>query len=305
MNLEQFLNRGFDSKLKSVILSIADSSIEISNALQDVEKRNAGQYSKTQNSSGDFQSKMDITSDKIFDKNFSQNEHIFSFLSEEQPEPTSNYDNGEFIVYFDPIDGSSNIAYNVSVGSTFSIFNKNSMTSNSMLISGKYQVAAGYIMYGSRTIMVITEGSSVEGFSLIDGQFEHSMNNIRIPDAKIYSINEGYYERFDEDDQKYLNHIKQTQKYSLRYIGTMVSDIHRTLIGGGIFLLPKYEGNPNGKLRLMYEVNPLGWMIQIAGGKSLSNGISPLEIKPANYHQKVPFVAGSELEVNKYLEYQM
>ncbi|PIY72284.1 class 1 fructose-bisphosphatase [Candidatus Roizmanbacteria bacterium CG_4_10_14_0_8_um_filter_33_9] len=209
---------------------------------------------------------------------------------------------GNYTVFLDPLDGSSNIDININVGTIFSIYRK----SESFLEPGIKQVAAGYIIYGPSVIFVYSCGNGVNGFTLDPsmGSFLLSHPNIRIPKrGSIYSVNEGYFPLFSKKDQDYIGSFKDAIKpYKLRYVGTMVSDVHRTLLKGGVFMYPADSKHSQGKLRLMYEVNPMSFIMQQAGGMAISNGKNPLDIVPSDFTQKVPVVMGSKEEVEKYME---
>jgi fructose-1,6-bisphosphatase I len=224
------------------------------------------------------------------------------------------YPKGNYILLFDPLDGSSNIDVNVSIGTIFGIYKKTSdETDINFLLSdvlqpGIKQVAAGYFVYGSSTIMVYTAGSGVHGFTLHPsvGEFLLSHANIRIPEkGKIYSINESNYEYWDEKTRAMINYFKTKNKasgrpYTSRYVGSLVADFHRNLLKGGIFMYPadlKDPKKPTGKLRLMVEANPLSMVVEQAGGYA-SNGNGPiLEIQPEELHQRVPLYIGSKEDV--------
>ena len=224
------------------------------------------------------------------------------------------YPKGNYILLFDPLDGSSNIDVNVSIGTIFGIYRKESQeTDINFLLSdalqpGIQQVAAGYFVYGSSTIMVYTTGNGVHGFTLYPsvGEFLLSHENIRIPEkGKIYSVNEGNYEYWDEKTRAMVDYFKSRDKetsrpYSSRYVGSLVADFHRNLLKGGIFMYPadlKDPKKPTGKLRLMVEANPLAMVVKEAGGYA-SDGHGPiLEIKPNELHQRTPLYIGSKQDV--------
>jgi len=231
----------------------------------------------------------------------------------------SQYPKGSYILLFDPLDGSSNIDVNVSIGTIFGIYKRESdETDINFLLSealqpGIKQVAAGYFVYGSSTIMVYTSGNGVHGFTLYPsvGEFLLSHENIRIPESgKIYSVNESNYEYWDEKTRALVDHFKSKEKaghsYTSRYVGSLVADFHRNLLKGGIFMYPadlKDPKKPSGKLRLMVEANPLAMVVQHAGGYA-SNGYGPiLEIQPDELHQRVPLYIGSKKDVELAEEY--
>lgn len=226
------------------------------------------------------------------------------------------YPKGNYIILFDPLDGSSNIDVNVSIGTIFGIFRRRDTAGegevllNDVLQPGSEQVAAGYFVYGSSTIMVYTtgNGTGVHGFTLYPsvGEFLLSHEDIRIPEkGKIYSVNEGNYEFWDEKTLALVNHFKTRDKasgrpYTSRYVGSLVADFHRNLIKGGIFMYPadlKDPKKPTGKLRLMFEANPLAMVAREAGGYASNGEGAILDIDPAELHQRVPLYIGGRQEV--------
>lgn len=224
------------------------------------------------------------------------------------------YPKGNYILLFDPLDGSSNIDVNVSIGTIFGIYKKESDEKNidfllsEVLQTGIKQVAAGYFIYGSSTIMVYTTGNEVHGFTLYPsvGEFLLSHENIRIPEkGKIYSVNEGNYQYWDEKTRALVDYFKTTDRatdrpYSSRYVGSLVADFHRNLLKGGIFMYPadlKDPKKPSGKLRLMVEASPLAMVVRQAGGYA-SDGHGPiLEIQPKKLHQRTPLYIGCKQDV--------
>ncbi len=222
---------------------------------------------------------------------------------------------GPYVLLFDPLDGSSNIDANVSIGTIFSILKKVSAGEEGVLEDclqpGCRQVAAGYIIYGSSTMLVYTTGNGVHGFTLDPsvGEFLLSHPDIRIPKrGKIFSVNLGNFRRYDERLQNYIRYLMGEenaigQPYSLRYIGSLVADFHRNLLYGGIFMYPGDSKNKNGKLRLLYEANPLGMVVEQAGGKISNGWESILEIQPRELHQRVPLFIGSHDDVMEAEEF--
>jgi len=234
-----------------------------------------------------------------------ENEKYFAFDSEICKK-------SKYVILFDPLDGSSNIDVNVSIGTIFSIFRRNSSVGdmanvNDFLQKGTEQVAAGYVIYGSSTMLVYTTGHGVNGFTLEPsiGEFCLSHPNMQTPDdGKIYSINEGNLLSCSKGVQAYIDWCKQTDKktsrpYSARYIGSLVADFHRNLLKGGIYIYPGTTKNPDGKLRLQYECNPLAFIVEQAGGKATDGKTRIMEIKPNNLHQRVPFFIGSKNMVER------
>ena len=225
--------------------------------------------------------------------------------------------NAKYVVAIDPLDGSSNIDVNVSVGTIFSVFRRTSLsgvgTIDDFLQRGTEQVAAGYVIYGSSTMMVYTTGKGVNGFTLDPsiGEFCLSHPGMTIPKlGKTYSINEGYYVHFPDGVKKYIKYCqeedaKSNRPYSSRYIGSAVADIHRNLITGGIFIYPITSQNPKGKLRLIYESNPLAFIVEQAGGKATDGIKRILDIEPASIHQRTPFFIGSADMVDMAAEFMV
>lgn len=227
---------------------------------------------------------------------------------------------GKYTLAFDPLDGSSNIDVNVSIGTIFSVHKKISTdgkqgTSEDLLQKGSEQVAAGYIIYGSSTMLVYTTGDGVQGFTLDPsvGEFFMSHPNIRIPEkTPYYSINESYTNYWYDSTRDYIQYVKEIDKasgrpYSLRYIGSLVADFHRNLIKGGVFLYPrdkKSTDKPEGKLRLLYEAAPLAMIVERAGGRAITDdGRRILDIEPTDLHQRVPLIIGSKDAVDKAEEF--
>jgi fructose-1,6-bisphosphatase I len=224
------------------------------------------------------------------------------------------YPKGNYILLFDPLDGSSNIDVNISIGTIFGIYKKTTDETdinfllNEVLQPGYKQVAAGYFIYGSSTMMVYTTGNGVHGFTLMPsvGEFLLSHENIRIPEkGKTYSVNESNYQYWDDNTRALVDYFKAKDKetgrpYTSRYVGSLVADFHRNLLKGGIFMYPadmKDPKKPKGKLRLMVEANPLAMVVKQAGGYA-SDGRGPiLEIQPSELHQRVPLYIGSKKDV--------
>lgn len=224
--------------------------------------------------------------------------------------------NGKYIVYLDPLDGSSNIDVNVSIGSIFSIYMREPryesiLKESDALQPGVRQVAAGYVLYGSSTILAYTTGLGVSLFTLDPsiGEFILSDRKITMPDyGNIYSINEGSYNSWDLGLKQYIKYCQEEDEetgrpYSARYIGSMVADIHRTLIKGGIFIYPHSSRYPNGKLRLMYECNPLSFIIEQAGGAATDGQKRIMELEPSKIHQQTPIYIGSKKNVEDVMRF--
>jgi fructose-1,6-bisphosphatase I len=258
-----------------------------------------------QNSSGDTQQKLDVYANEKIIECLQNSGECCAIASEENEEfielaPVGSK-RAHYVVLFDPLDGSSNIDVNVSVGTIFSIFRRKSdpsgpVTLDDFLQLGVKQVAAGYVLYGTSTILVYTTGRGVNGFTLDPsiGEFCLSHRNLRIPaNGQFYSVNQGYYSKFDLEMRRFIDHCSD-QNYGLRYIGSMVSDIHRILIHGGIFLYPSTRKYPKGKLRLTYECNPLSFIVEQAGGKAINTNLKRiLDLEATELHQRSPIAIGS------------
>jgi len=224
--------------------------------------------------------------------------------------------NSKYICMFDPLDGSSNIDVNVSIGTIFSVYRRvtqkgTAVTIDDFLQAGNRQVAAGYIIYGSSTILVYATKRGVNGFTLDQsiGEFCLSHPGIKCPETgKMYSVNHGNYYSFADEIKEYIECCQRKNKtnggpYTQRYIGSMVSDVHRNLIRGGIFLYPGTKEKPNGKLRLLYECNPLAYMIEVAGGKATDGTQRILDKVPTQLHERTPFFIGSLKMMEELEEY--
>jgi fructose-1,6-bisphosphatase I len=269
-----------------------------------------------QNVQGEEQQKLDVVADEAFIRAFEYGGEVCGIASEENDDfvafESETAKNGNYIVLFDPLDGSSNIDVNVSIGTIFSIYRRlsprgSSATLDDMLQPGEHQVAAGYVLYGSSTILVYTTGKGVNGFTLDPaiGEFFLSHPDMRMPEnGRIYSVNEGNLNDFDPTLRAYLSYCQskenQTGKpYSGRYIGSLVADFHRNLIKGGIYIYPAVPAAPKGRLRLLYECNPLAFIAEQAGGLATDGNARILDLKPNELHQRVAFYIGSKQMVEK------
>lgn len=262
---------------------------------------------------GEQVKKLDMYAHDMLIRAMDHGGHLCVMASEEEVEIIhipKKHRVGKYVLLFDPLDGSSNIDANVSIGTIFSIYQRITPentpgTLEDCLQQGTKQVAAGYVVYGSSTIFVYTAGHGTHAFTLDPsfGEFLLSYENLQIPKkAKIYSINEGNYLYWHKGLKKYIKYLQEEDKetdrpYSSRYIGSMVADIHRNMLYGGIFMYPADSRHPNGKLRLMYECNPMAFLIENAGGRASNGKQRILEIKPEKLHQRVPIFAGSEEDV--------
>ena len=272
--------------------------------------------SGVENVQGEAQMKVDLFAHNTMKQALMSREEVAGFASEEEENfiafDTERGRNAKYVILTDPLDGSSNIDVNVSVGTIFSIYRRVSpvgtpVTLEDFMQPGNRQVAAGYIVYGSSTMLVYTTGHGVNGFTYDPslGVFCLSHENIQIPQTgKIYSINEGQYLKFPVGVKKYLKYCqeedKETQRpYTSRYIGSLVSDFHRNMLKGGIYIYPSATNYPNGKLRLLYEGNPMAFLAEQAGGVASDGYNRILDIQPTALHQRVPLFIGSREMVKK------
>jgi fructose-1,6-bisphosphatase I len=257
----------------------------------------------TINSSGDVQKKLDVITNEIMIENLKNTKCCSILLSEENEEAiiVEEEFRGKHMVAFDPLDGSSNIDCNVCIGTIFSIYKESNSDSleKEILRNGSDIICAGYIIYGPATEMVITiEGKpGVQKFTLDTDKKEYIYTgeiDITNKTKKIYSINESNCENWFQDMREYINLYKTSDtKYTQRYIGSMVADVHRNIIKGGIFTYPGTTGKPKGKLRLLYECNPFAFIAEVAGGKATDGKQRILDIQPTELHQRTPFFVGS------------
>jgi fructose-1,6-bisphosphatase I len=266
--------------------------------------------SGTENPQGEDQQKLDRYADEVFIDALEASGQCCGVASEENQNEvifTETFARrGKYVVCMDPLDGSSNIDYNVSVGSIFSIYRRVTERDaesgiSDFLQEGDRQVAAGYVIYGSSTMFVYTTGNGVNGFTLDPtiGEFCLSHPDIKTPSAgRIYSVNEGNYVKFPDGVKKFIKYCQENdpatrRPYTSRYIGSLVSDVHRNMMTGGIFLYPPSESHPSGKLRLVYECNPVSFIIEQAGGKAFDGKKRIMSIVPESLHQRSPFYCGS------------
>src|SRR5690606_835531 len=271
------------------------------------------------NAQGEDQQKLDVLANEKFIQSLTNREIVCGIASEEEDDfvvinSKDNNHQNKYVVLFDPLDGSSNIDVNVSVGTIFSVYRRitpigTPVSIEDFLQPGRQQVAAGYVVYGTSTMLVYTTGFGVNGFTLNPaiGTFYLSHPNMQYPkDGRIYSVNEGNYVHFPEGVKKYIKYCQEEEEdrpYTSRYIGSLVSDFHRNMIKGGIFIYPKSSLSNNGKLRLLYECNPMAFIAEQAGGRA-SDGYKPiLDVVPTELHQRIPFFCGSENMVAKAEEF--
>ncbi len=267
------------------------------------------------NIQGEDQQKLDVYANEAFIKTLTNREIVCGIASEEEDDfitinSRNEKNDNKYVVLIDPLDGSSNIDVNVSVGTIFSIYRRvtpegKPVTIDDFLQPGNKQVAAGYIIYGTSTMIVYTTGHGVNGFTLNPaiGTYYLSHPNIQFPETgKIYSVNEGNYVHFPQGVKDYIKYCQKEEgdrPYTSRYIGSLVSDFHRNMIKGGIYIYPNTSKDPEGKLRLLYECNPMAFIAEQAGAKASDGYKRIMDIKPTKLHQRVPFFCGSIKMVEK------
>lgn len=321
---EFLIEKQDDFKYSSGELSRLLSAIRLASKVVNREVNKAGiaeiiGQSGKENIQGEQQQKLDILANNIFIEALSQREVVCGIASEENDEFIeikcgNNAHLSKYVVLMDPLDGSSNIDVNVSVGTIFSIYRRVSepgkpVELRDFLQKGVNQVAAGYVVYGSSTMIVYSTGNGVNGFTLDPsiGTYYLSHPNMTFSKTgKIYSINEGNYIKFPQgvkDYIKFCQEEKEDRPYTSRYIGSLVSDFHRNMIKGGIYIYPSTSQSPKGKLRLLYECNPLAFLAEQAGGKCSDGFQRVMEIEPTELHQRVPFFCGSSTMVEKAEEF--
>ncbi len=271
------------------------------------------------NVQGEDQQKLDVYAHEKFIQTLTNREIVCGIASEENDDfitiKGSHGDHqNKYVVLMDPLDGSSNIDVNVSVGTIFSVYRRvtplgTPVQLEDFLQPGHQQVAAGYIVYGTSTMLVYTTGCGVNGFTLNPalGSWYLSHPNMRYPeDGRIYSVNEGNYIHFPQGIKDYIKYCQEEEEdrpYTSRYIGSLVSDFHRNMIKGGIYMYPPSSKAPNGKLRLLYECNPMAFIAEQAGGKASDGKRRVMDIEPTELHQRVPFYCGSKNMVDKVEEF--
>ncbi|AKG24305.1 class 1 fructose-bisphosphatase [Calothrix sp. 336/3] len=261
------------------------------------------------NVQGESVKKMDVYANDVFISVFKQSGLVCRLASEEMENPyyiPENCPLGRYTLLYDPIDGSSNTDTNLSLGSIFAIRQQKGEdldhSASDLLASGREQIAAGYILYGPSTMLVYSIGKGVHSFTLDPslGEFILTEENMRIPtQGSVYSVNEGNFWQWEESFREYIRYVHRTEGYSARYSGAMVSDIHRVLVQGGVFLYPGTVQKPEGKLRLLYESAPLAFLIEQAGGRATTGHEDILDVIPSKLHQRTPLIIGGREDVAK------
>lgn len=321
---EFIINNQREFKYSSGELSRLINSIRLAGKVVNHEVNKAGLVDILGNAGdtniqGEDQQKLDVYANDVFIKTLTNREIVCGIASEEEDDfitikGGNEKNDNKYVVLIDPLDGSSNIDVNVSVGTIFSIYRRvtpsgTPVTLEDFLQPGNQQVAAGYIVYGTSTMIVYSTGHGVNGFTLNPaiGTYYLSHPNMRFPEkGNIYSVNEGNYIHFPQGVKNYIKYCQREEEdrpYTSRYIGSLVSDFHRNMIKGGIYIYPSTSKDPNGKLRLLYECNPMAFIAEQSGGKASDGFQRILDIKPTELHQRVPFICGSKLMVEKAEEF--
>jgi fructose-1,6-bisphosphatase I len=298
-------------ELSGILYDLALAAKMIANKVRSAGLADILGSAESENVQGEVQQKLDVLANEIIVKAMDHGGRLCAMASEEEPDIIQipeHFKCGKYCLLFDPLDGSSNIDVNVPVGTIFSVVRKITRGRHGemedILQPGRRQVAAGYVIYGSSTMMVYTTGQGAHGFTLDPsiGEFLLSHPNIRIPETGRYlSVNDSYEELWDENVRTVMRKYKgldgASKALSTRYVGSLVADFHRNLLGGGIFAYPANRKSPKGKLRLLYEANPLGFIVEQAGGAASDGLIRVLDVLPTELHQRTPLYIGSKSSV--------
>ena len=312
MDLKTFLEKNYSiDSLNKVILDISNAAIKISNSIRNNYKLE-NKKETSQNADGDNQKPLDIFADECVFESIN-NSSVAAYCSEEQDGMTTINKNGKYLIFCDPLDGSSNIGNNISIGTIFSVFPfYNSSIENSLKQNGKSQLCAGFFVYGPQTTLILSLGKGVHSFYFDNknSQFNILNPNIIIPKSTSeFSINSSYRRYWNDKVKNYIKNCEdgtngiREKNFNMRWVGSLVADASRIFERGGIFLYPqdKREKNKSGRLRLTYEANPISFLISQAGGKATNGSIDILNVEVNEIHQRVPFIFGSEEEVDIFL----
>lgn len=298
-------------ELTTLLNALQTAIKSVSSAVRKAGMTNLFGLASTVNVQGEEVKRLDVLSNELFINMLKESFTTYKMISEENEHAIEIDDDkaGKYLIAFDPLDGSSNIEASVSIGSIFAIYRHDPKATD--LPSGRAIVAAGYALYGSATVIVLAINNNAHCFMLDPaiGEFVLTEPNIKMkPRGSIYSVNEGYHSKWDQAMKNYVHKKKYPEKegqkpYSSRYVGSMVADLHRTFKYGGIFMYPRTSDAPNGKLRLLYECNPMAFVVEKAGGKAMvAPGQSILDIKPTNIHQRTPIFIGSVDDVDEIMD---
>ncbi|EDQ89096.1 uncharacterized protein MONBRDRAFT_32530 [Monosiga brevicollis MX1] len=301
------------TSLAFILQAIGVASKVIANAVQNAGMQGLYGLGGQANQSGEDQKKLDVLANDVFKNVLRNTKKVRVMVSEEQDDAIviEGLDHARYCVVFDPLDGSSNIECNVSVGTIFGIYhtdNKSLAELGDCLRPGREMVAAGYVLYSSAVVMVLSTGTGVHMFNLDPtfGEFIETKRNFHMPAVPklIYSCNTGNAEKWDDATKAYMRWIKaQPKTYSARYVGSMVSDVHRTILYGGIFFYPADKKNAKGKLRLLYECFPMAFLVEAAGGKAIDGRQRILDLTPTELHERSPIYLGTADEVDRVQEF--
>ena len=308
---EERLHPEATGELSGILYDLAVAAKMITNKVRSAGLADILGSAETENVQGEVQQKLDVMANEIIVKAMDHGGRLCAMASEEEPgiiQIPEHFKCGKYLLLFDPLDGSSNIDVNVPVGTIFSVMRKITRGRHGeledMLQPGRRQVASGYVIYGSSTMLVYTTGQGVHGFTLDPsiGEFLLSHPNISIPDNGRYlSVNDSYEQLWDESVRTLMRQYKgledSRKAHSSRYVGSLVADFHRNLLGGGIFAYPANRKTPNGKLSLLYEANPLAFIVEQAGGAATDGRRRVMDIEPTELHQRTPLYIGSKSDV--------
>jgi fructose-1,6-bisphosphatase I len=294
-----------EGDLAGVILAIVAATKAIASKVRCARISDVLGMAGDTNIHGEAQQKLDVLADSILLKSLSDRSDVAVFASEEQDHPVvlGQEESRNFCVVTDPLDGSSNIDVAVSVGTIFSILGvsgSREIDEAAVLQKGSMQIAAGYVLYGSSVVLVLSTGEGVDMYVLdpLTEEFFLVEEGLRVPkERKIYSVNEAYWEDFSDGVRAYLD-FAHKNGYGSRYIGSMVADVHRTLLKGGVFIYPSTTKAPHGKLRLLYEGNPMAYLLEQAGGQAVTEQTRIVEVVPTEFHQRTSVILGSAAEVS-------
>ncbi len=310
--LDTFAQERSGNALGSVIAAIGEASITIASQVRLAGLAEVLGVTGDVNVQGEEVQKLDILSNDALISTLDKTPACAGYASEELEHPVFfDHVGAEYVVVCDPLDGSSNIDVDVSIGTIFAVLRAADPVENSFSQVGRQIVAAGYVVYGPSTVMIFSSGNEVHGFTLNpeSSKFHLSHENIRTPaQGKTYSINEGNSGTWVDGVKAWAIHVKESDKasgrpYSLRYVGSLVADAHRTLLKGGIFAYPADTKSPEGKLRLVYEANPMAYVFEAAGGAAIDGATSILDVQPKKLHQRTPLVIGSSEDVETFREF--
>jgi fructose-1,6-bisphosphatase I len=312
-------NEPTDPAVAAVLLQLASSAVTIASEVSRAGLVGILGRTEQRNVHGETVQKLDVYANDLLVEGLQKSGVVCGIASEESEDvipPSEEGEKSEMLVYFDPLDGSSNIDVNVSIGTIFAIYRRKSRrgpaTPEDFLQPGRNQVAAGYFLYGSSTMLVFSASDGVNGFTLepATGEFRLSHPMIRTPErGKIYSCNEGNWSSWDGPTRAYVESLRAPgNPYTSRYVGSFVADFHRNLLKGGVFLYPadasRTGEKAKGKLRLMYECNPMAFLQEQAGGEAIDGDGRVLDVVPTGIHHRIPLVIGSRDDVNDYLAFR-